>query len=132
MQGRLCPSVAEIGFQDIAVDIVNQSSSEDDSRSSSESDTTRLNIDNLSAYELDSSSDSLPDLVDYMGHLVGGTRRVYTRRTRAARLNIPITPAWAWRDFFSPVRPTNEGQPWREVLGIMLNEQQEETAESVF
>ena len=107
------PQLQKLVLSEAVVDILNPSSSEDDDRSSSESETVRFDIDNLSTDELDSTSDSLPDLVDRMGHLVGGIRRVYTRRTRAARLNIPFNPAQAWRDLFSPIHPTNEGQLWR-------------------
>ena len=124
------PQLQKLVLREAVVDILNQSSSEDESHSSLESDAVHFDIDNLSTDELDSTSDSLPDLVDHMGHLVGGLRRVYTRRTRTARLQIPVTPAQAWRDLFRPVYPTNEGQPWREVLGIMLSEQQEEAVES--
>ena len=101
----------------------------DGSIGSGESETVCFDIDNLSTDELASTSDSIPDLEDHMGRIVRGPWRTRIRRARAARLHLPITPAQAWRDLFRPSHPVHEGQPWREVLGIMVDEQQNMTFE---
>ena len=87
-------------------------------------ETVCFDIDNLSTDELASTSDSIPDLEDHMGRIVRGPWRTRIRRARAARLHLPITTAQAWRNLFRPPRPVHERQPWREVLGIMVNEQE--------
>ena len=123
------PRLQKLALHEAVVDISSQSSSEDRSIGSSESETVYFDIDNLSTDELASTSDSIPDLEDHMGRIVGGPWRTRIRRARAAKLHLPITPAQAWRDLFRPSRPANEGQPWREVLGFMVDEQQDMTFE---
>ena len=96
---------------------------------SSECETACFDIDNLSTDELASTSDSIPDLEDHRGRIVRGPWRTHIRRVRPTRLRLRITPTQVWRDRFRPMRPEHEGQPWREVLGIMVDEQQSMTFE---
>ena len=123
------PRLQKLALCESVVDISSQSSDEDGSIGSSESEIACFDIDSLSTDELASTSDSIPDLEDHRGRIVGGPWRTRIRRIRAARLHLPITPTQAWRDFFRPIRPEHEGQPWREVLGIMVDEQQNMTFE---
>ena len=123
------PRLQKLALRETVVDISSQSSNEDRSNGSDESEAVCFDIDNLSTDELASTSDSIPDLEDHMGRIVGGPWRTRIRRARAARLHLPIAPAQAWRNLFRPLPPTHEGQPWREVLGIMLDEQQDMTCE---
>ena len=118
------PQLQKLALCESVVDISSQSSDEDGSIGSAESETACLDIDNLSTNELASTSDSIPDLEDHRGRIVGGPWRTHIRRVRATRLCLPITPTQVWRDLFRPMRPEHEGQPWREVLGIMVDEQQ--------
>ena len=120
-----------LALREAAVNLSSQSSSEDSSVSSSESDTVHFDIDNLSTDELASTSDSIPDLEDHMGLIVRRPWRTRVRRARAARLHLSVSPAQAWRNLFRPSPPEHEGQPWRGVLGFMVNEQQEMTFERV-
>ena len=127
------PKLQKLALREAAVDISSQSSPEDRSSGSEESETVHFDLDNLSTEELISSSDSVPDLIDHMGMVVGGSWRTRIRRARAraraTRLHLPIGPAQTWREFFRPPRPEREGQPWREVLGFMVDEQQDMTFE---
>ena len=123
------PRLQKLALCESVVDISGQSSDEDGSIGSGESETACFDIDDLSTDDLASTSDSIPDLEDHRGRIVGGPWRTHIRRVRAARLHLPITPTQAWRDFFRPMRPEHEGQPWREVLGIMVDEQQNMTFE---
>ena len=123
------PQPQKLALCEIVVDISSQSSDEDGSIGSSESETACFDIDNLSTDELASTSDSIPDLEDHRGRIVRGPWRTHIRRVRPTRLRLPITPTQVWRDLFRPMRPEHEGQPWREVLGIMVDEQQSMTFE---
>ena len=123
------PRLQKLVLRESVVDIPSPSSEEDGSIGSSESDTAYFDLDNLSTDDLASTSDSIPDLEDHRGRIVGGPWRTCIRRNRAARLHLPITPTQVWGDFFRPIHPEYEGQPWREVLGIMVNEQQNMTFE---
>ena len=60
--------------------------------------------------ERESTPDSLPDLVDVVPAVPTGARR--TLRGRRRRYHFPRSP------------PAQPNQPWREVLGLMLNEQE--------
>ena len=106
------------------IDISSQSSSEDGSIGSSESETAYFNVDDLSTDDLTSIPDSIPELEDHNGQIVGGPWRLRIRRLRPTRLPLPITPAQAWRDLFRPISPEHEGQPWGEVLRTTVEEQQ--------
>ena len=119
------PQLQRLALHEAVVNTPSQSSSS----SSIELDTVLFDLDNLSTDELDSIPDSLPDLEDHLGQVLERSRRVYTRRARSNRLHLPIGPAQAWRNLFRSPQPRDEGQPWREVLGFMLNEQQEGTYE---
>ena len=121
------PRLQRLALHEAAVNLSSQSSSEGSSVNSSESDTVHFDIDNLSTDDLASTSDSIPDLEDHMGLIVGEPWRTRVRRVRAARLRLPVHPAQAWRDLFRPTSPEQGGQPWREVLGFMVNEQQNMT-----
>ena len=125
------PRLQRLALREAIVDISSQSSTEEGSTESSESETVHYDIDNLSTDDLTSTSDSIPDLEDHMGRIVVGPWRTRDRRIRAARLRFPVTPAQAWRDLFRPLRPAREGQPWREVLNMMVDEQQNMTFECV-
>ena len=118
------PQLQKLVLCESVVDISSQSSDEDGSIRSGESETAHFDIDDLATDELASTPDSIPDLEDHRGRIVGGPWRTHIRRVRAARLHLPIAPAQAWRNFFRPIHPEQEGQPWREVLGIMVDEQQ--------
>ena len=124
------PRLQKLVLHESVVDIPSTSSEEDGSIGSSESDTAYFDLDNLSTDELASTSDSIPDLEDHRGRIVGGPWRTRIRRNRAARLLLPITPTQVWGGFFRPIHPEHEGQPWREVLGIMVDEQQNMTFEN--
>ena len=127
------PKLQKLALHEAVVEISSQSSQEDGSSESDESETVHFDLDNLSTEELISSSDSVPDLIDHMGMVVGGSWRTCIRRARAraraSQLHLPIGPAQTWRDFFRPPCPEREGQPWREVLGFMVEEQQDMTFE---
>ena len=129
------PRLQKLVLREAAIEVPSQSSQEEGSSESSESETVPFDLDNLSTEELESSSDSIPDLIDHMGMVVGGTWRTRIRRARAraraSRLHLPIGPAQTWRDFFRPLQPDREEQPWREVLGLMVEEQQNMTWECV-
>ena len=129
------PSLQKLALREAVVDISSQSSPEDRSSGSEESETVHFDLDDLPTEELESSSDSIPDLIDHMGMVVGGSWRTRIRRARAraraSRLHLPIEAAQTWRDFFRPLQPDREGQPWREVLGFMVEEQQDMTFECV-
>ena len=125
------PQLKRLALWEAAVDLPSQSSNEDRSPSSSESDTVHFNLDNLSTEEIASTSDSIPDLEDHMGLIVGGPWRTRIRRARAARLHLPVGPTQVWRNLFRPSPPEHEGQPWREVLGFMVNEQRDLVFECV-
>ena len=125
------PQLQRLALREAVVEISSQSSLEGGSTESDESETVHFDLDNLSTEELESSSDSVPDLIDHMGMIVGGSWRTRIRRARArartSRLHLPIGRAQTWRDFFRPPHPEREGQPWREVLGFMVDEQQDMT-----
>ena len=123
------PRLQKLALRESVIDISSQSSNEVRSIESDESETVCFDIDNLSTDELASTSDNIPDLEDYTGRIVRGPWRASIRRVRAARLRLPITPAQAWRDLFRPPPLVHEGQPWREVLGMMVDEQQNMTFE---
>ena len=125
------PRLQKLALRESVVDISSQSSNEVKSIGSDESEAVCFDIDNLSTDELASTSESIPDLEDHMGRIVRGPWRTSIGRVRAARLHLPITPAQAWRDLFRPPCPVSEGQPWREVLGMMVDEQQDMTFECV-
>ena len=123
------PHLQRLALCEAVVNIPSQSNSEGGSSSSTESDTVHFDLDNLSTDEIDSTPDSLPDLEDHLGQIVERSRRIHTRRARPTRLHLPVGPAQAWRNLFRPPQPRDEGPPWREVLGFMLNEQLEGTYE---
>ena len=127
------PKLQKLVLREAVVEVPSQSSQEGESSESDESETVLFDLDNLSTEELVSSSDSIPDLIDHMGMVLGGSWRTRIRRARAraraSRLHLPIGPAQTWRDFFRPSHPDREGQPWREVLGLMVEEQQHMTIE---
>ena len=118
------PRLQRLALCESVVDISSQSSSEDGSIEISESETAHFDIDDLSTDDLTSIPDSIPELEDHRGQIVGGPWRIRIRRVRPSRLPLPITPAQAWRDLFRPTSPEQEGQPWREVLDTMIDEQQ--------
>ena len=123
------PRLQKLALRESVVEISSQSSDEVNSVRSEESETVCFDLDNLTTDELASTSDSIPDLEDHTGRIVVGPWRTGRRRARALRLHLPITPAQAWRDLFRPPRLESEGQPWREVLGMMVEEQQNMTFE---
>ena len=103
------PRLQKLALCESVVDISSQSSGEDGSIGSGESETAYFDIDDLSTDDLASTSDSIPDLEDHRGRIVGGPWRIHIRRVRPARLHLPITPTQAWRDFFRSMRPEHEG-----------------------
>ena len=129
------PKLQKLVLCEAVVEVPSQSSQEEGSSESEESETDHFDLDNLSTEELESSSDSIPDLIDHMGMVVGGSWGTRIRRARAraraSRLHLPIGAAQTWRDFFRPLQPDREGQPWREVLGLMVEEQQNMTFKCV-
>ena len=118
------PRLQRLALCESVVDIFSQSNSEDGSIGTSESETAHFDLDDLSTDDLTSTPDSIPELEDHRGQIVGGPWRIHVRRVRPTRLLLPITPAQAWRGLFSPTSPEQEGQPWGEVLDTMLDEQQ--------
>ena len=118
------PRLQKLALRESVVGTSSRSSSEVRSIGSEESEVVCFDLDNLSPDESDSIPDSLPDLEDHRGRIVGGPWRTSIGRVRAARLRLPVTPAQAWRDLFRSPHLVNEGQPWREVLGMMVAEQQ--------
>ena len=126
------PRLQRLALCESVVDISSQSSSEDGSIGTSESETAHFDIDDLSTDDLTSIPDSIPELEDHRGQIVGGPWRLRIRRVRPARLSLPITPAQAWRDLFRPISPQWEGQPWGEVLNTMVDEQQNMVFEGTF
>ena len=125
------PRLQRLALRESVAEVSSQSSDKVSSMSSEESETEIFNLDNLSTDELASTSDSIPELEDHMGRIAWGPWRTSRRRARARRLRLPTTPAQAWRDLFRPSHPEREGQPWREVLGMMVDEQQNMTFECV-
>ena len=126
------PRLQRLALCESVIDISSQSSSEDGSIGSSESETAHFDIDDLSTDDLTSTPDSIPELEDHRGWIVGGPWRLRIRRVRPARLSLPTTPAQAWRDLFRPISPEHEGQPWGEVLNTMVDEQQNMVFEGTF
>ena len=88
------PSLQRLALREAVVNISRPSSPEDRSSGSEASETVHFDLDNLSTEELESSSDSVPDLIDHMGMVVGGSWRTRIRRARAraraSRLHLPI------------------------------------------
>ena len=126
------PRLQRLVLCESVIDISSQSSNEDGSIGSSESETAHFDIDDLSTDDLTSIPDSIPELEDHRGQIVGGPWRIRIRRVRPSRLPLPITPAQAWRDLFRPTSPEQEGQPWGEVLNTMVDEQQNMVYEGTF
>ena len=126
------PRLQRLALCESVIDTSSQSSSEDGSIGSSESETAHFDLDDLSTDDLTSIPDSIPELEDHRGRIVGGPWRLRIRRVRPARLSLPTTPAQAWRDLFRPISPEHEGQPWGEVLNTMVDEQQNMVFEGTF
>ena len=126
------PRLQRLVLSESVIDTSSQSSSEDGSIGSSESETAHFDIDDLSTDDLTSIPDSIPELEDHRGQIVGGPWRLRIRRARPARLSLPTTPAQARRDLFGPISPQREGQPWGEVLNTMVDEQQNMVFEGTF
>ena len=119
------PRLQKLALRESVVEVTSQSSDETSSIRSEESETVHFDLDNLTTDELDSTSDSVPDLEDHLGRIVIGPWRTGRRRARANRLRLHVTPTQSWRDLFRPPHLEREGQPWREVLGMMVEEQQD-------
>ena len=77
------PKLQKLALREAVVEIPSQSSQEGESSESDESETVHFDLDNLSTEELVSSSDSIPDLIDHMGMVIGGSWRTHIRRARA-------------------------------------------------
>ena len=87
------PRLQRLALCESVVDISSQSSSEDGSIGTSESETAHFDIDDLSTDDLTSIPDSIPELEDHRGQIVGGPWRIRIRRVRPSRLPLPYHPS---------------------------------------